>query len=195
MAAFMRKSEPIFGTESCRAIHPKRHGKGNTTRVEPLMVHGKANSTDRKEADAFTKHFSKVNKITRDLVAYSRLRRLKKALECRPTASNRTLKVEFTENKLYIALLKGRTGKALGQGGITQKILTHLGSSAKGALFNLFNRTWRSGELPRAWRTAVFVPILKKGKCVTAAESYRPISLTSVISKTMERMVNARLYH
>ncbi|GFN87883.1 reverse transcriptase-like protein [Plakobranchus ocellatus] len=39
------------------------------------------------------------------------------------------------------------------------------------------------------------VPILKKGKCVTAAESYRPSSLTSVISKTMGRMGNARLYH
>ncbi|GFN92289.1 reverse transcriptase-like protein [Plakobranchus ocellatus] len=41
----------------------------------------------------------------------------------------------------------------------------------------------------------VLVPILKKGKCATAAESYHPISLTSVISKIMEHMVNAQLYH
>ncbi|GFN89018.1 reverse transcriptase [Plakobranchus ocellatus] len=41
----------------------------------------------------------------------------------------------------------------------------------------------------------VLVPILKKGKCATTAESYRSISLTSVISKTLKRMVNAQLYH
>ncbi|GFO04053.1 RNA-directed DNA polymerase from mobile element jockey [Plakobranchus ocellatus] len=65
----------------------------------------------------------------------------------------------------------------------------------KGTLLNLFNRTWKSGELPRSWRTAVLVPVLKKGKLATAAESWRPISLISVISKTMKRMVNARLSH
>ena len=42
---------------------------------------------------------------------------------------------------------------------------------------------------------AVVVPILKKGKKASDLASYRPISLTSTISKTMERMVNGRLYH
>ncbi|GFO42237.1 RNA-directed DNA polymerase from mobile element jockey-like protein [Plakobranchus ocellatus] len=38
-------------------------------------------------------------------------------------------------------------------------------------------------------------PSLKTGKCASVAVSYSPISITSVISKTMERMMNARLYH
>ncbi|GFO12476.1 RNA-directed DNA polymerase from mobile element jockey [Plakobranchus ocellatus] len=69
----------------------------------------------------------------------------------------------------------------------------------KGGLLNLFYLsaclTWRTGELPHAWRRVNLVPILKQGRCTTAAKSYRPKSLTSVISKTMEPMMNARLYH
>ncbi|GFO04995.1 reverse transcriptase-like protein [Plakobranchus ocellatus] len=122
------------------------------------------------------------------------MRRLKKALERRHMASNRTFEVEFRENELDIALRKGKTGKAPGFDGVRQDmLLAYFGPSAKGTLLNLPNRTWRSGELRRAWRTVVMVPILKKGKCATAAKSYRPISLTFAIS--MECMVNARLYY
>ncbi|GFO44645.1 reverse transcriptase [Plakobranchus ocellatus] len=170
-------------------------GRGNTARVEPLIVNGTEMNTDRREADAFNKHLSKVNTVPRDPIADPRMRRLRKALERRPTASNCTFETEFTVTELDIALRKGKPGKAPGLDGVTQEMIFQLSPKAKSVLLNLFNLTWKSGELPRAWRTAVLVPILKKGKCATAAGSYRPISLTSVISKTMERMVNARLYH
>ncbi|GFN81999.1 hypothetical protein PoB_000850500 [Plakobranchus ocellatus] len=64
-------------------------------------------------------------------VADARVRRLKKALERRPTASNRKFEVEFTETELDIALRKGKTGKAPGLDGITQEMLAHLGPSGK----------------------------------------------------------------
>ena len=43
------------------------------------------------------------------------------------------------------------------------------------------------------WIKAIIVPILKKDKPASNVNSYRPISLTSVIAKAMERMVAARL--
>ncbi|GFN74721.1 endonuclease/exonuclease/phosphatase [Plakobranchus ocellatus] len=129
-------------------------------------------------------------------MADPRMRRLKKALEHRPMASNRPFEVEFTENKHNIALWKGKTGKALGLNELMQEMLAHLGQSVKDTLLTLFNHTRRSGELLHAWRLGgCCTKILKKGKCAMAAESYRPISLTSVISKTMEYLVNAPLYH
>ena len=70
-----------------------------------------------------------------------------------------------------------------------------MGPKAKNALLRLYNRSWHSGTTPPAWRTLVVVPILKKGKKASDLASYRSISLTSTISKTMERMVNGRLYH
>ena len=40
---------------------------------------------------------------------------------------------------------------------------------------------------------ATMIPIFKKGKDPKQAASYRPISLTSCVGKTMERVVNQRL--
>ncbi|GFN80094.1 RNA-directed DNA polymerase from mobile element jockey [Plakobranchus ocellatus] len=181
-------SDPKMAWQIIRRVN----GRGNTARVEPLIVKGIETNSDRREADAFNKHFSKVNTVPRDPIADPRMHRLKKALERRPTASKRTFETEFTVSELDIALRKGRLGKAPGLDGVTQEMISQLSPKAKNVLLNLYNRTWKSGELPRAWRTAVLVPILKKGKCPTAAGTYRPISLTSVISKTMERMTTVQ---
>ncbi|GFO13134.1 hypothetical protein PoB_003963900 [Plakobranchus ocellatus] len=91
-------------------------------------------STDRKEADAFTKHITKVNTVPRDPVADLRIRKLRRALEQRPIARKQTFEVEFTEIELDIALRKGKTGKAPDLNAITQEILAHLGPGAKVAL-------------------------------------------------------------
>ena len=37
------------------------------------------------------------------------------------------------------------------------------------------------------------IPILKRGKDKSKAESYRPVSLTSCVGKLMERLINTRL--
>ena len=46
--------------------------------------------------------------------------------------------------------------------------------------------------MPSLWEKTV-VPILKADKDPTRTTSYRPISLTSTMGKTMERIINARL--
>ncbi|GFO13153.1 RNA directed DNA polymerase from mobile element [Plakobranchus ocellatus] len=70
-------------------------------------------------------------------------------------------------------------------------MLANISPNAKDVLLKLLNRTWTSGVLPMA----VLVPVLKKDKNVKASSSYRPILLTSMICKTIERMVNARLVY
>ena len=51
-------------------------------------------------------------------------------------------------------------------------------------ILSFFNLVWRMGEVPSSWRHAVVVPILKPDPL-----SYRPIALTSNMSKFMERLV------
>jgi ribonuclease HI len=47
--------------------------------------------------------------------------------------------------------------------------------------------------VPHPWRTAEIVPIPKEGKDPTIRKSYRPISLTSVVCKTVERLIKNRV--
>ena len=73
-------------------------------------------------------------------------------------------------------------------------MLVHLGPIGKKTVLCLINLTLQTGELPRAWKNAIITPILKKGKPSEDLSSYRPISLTSVLGKLAERMINSRLY-
>ena len=67
--------------------------------------------------------------------------------------------------------------------------------SALEEMLSLTNTVWEQGSIPGEWRHAVVVPILKPGKIADNPESYRPIALTAVILKIMERMVSDRLVY
>ena len=73
-------------------------------------------------------------------------------------------------------------------------MIQNLGDKAKAHLLHLYNRTWTEGKLPKIWKLATINPVLKKGKIANIPKSYRPISLTSCISKLCERILNSRLY-
>ena len=56
----------------------------------------------------------------------------------------------------------------------------------------LFNKSLSSGIVPQDWRTANVCPIFKKG-AKNCPENYRPISLTSQISKLLENFIRDKL--
>ncbi|KAK7093030.1 hypothetical protein V1264_008689 [Littorina saxatilis] len=72
-------------------------------------------------------------------------------------------------------------------------MLQHLGNTALQKLLDIYNLSWKQGQVPQCWREATMIPILKRGKNKSKAQSYRPISLTSCVCKTMERIINQRL--
>ena len=59
-------------------------------------------------------------------------------------------------------------------------------------LTKLFRESIKQGKIPNSWRFANISPIFKKGHR-TARANYRPISLTSVISKILERIIRDEL--
>ncbi|KAF2364495.1 Reverse transcriptase domain [Trinorchestia longiramus] len=59
-------------------------------------------------------------------------------------------------------------------------------------LTNIFNRSLETGIVPDDWKRANVTPIFKKGN-KQIPNNYRPISLTSVISKTIERLLKVRI--
>ena len=46
----------------------------------------------------------------------------------------------------------------------------------------------QTGDVPQEWRDALIVPLFKKGNRSDPG-NYRPVSLTSVVCKVMERIV------
>ena len=56
-------------------------------------------------------------------------------------------------------------------------------------------KSWNDGKLPDIWKSAIVKFLAKPGKdSYYTGSSYRPISLTSVLGKCMERIIHARLY-
>jgi len=82
---------------------------------------------------------------------------------------------------------------ATGPDEVHYQFLKHLPKESLELLLDIFNRIWESGSFPEAWREATIIPIAKPGKDATNPTNYRPISLTSCLCKTLERMINARL--
>ena len=56
----------------------------------------------------------------------------------------------------------------------------------------IFNDSLTSGQLPDAWKSAIICPIYRKGS-KSKAESYKPVSLTSVVCKILETMLKKHI--
>ena len=61
------------------------------------------------------------------------------------------------------------------------------------SLTNLLNFSLQSGTLPVEWKSAHVIPIFKKGQ-KDLFENYHPISLTSLLVKTLERLIYNRIF-
>jgi len=56
----------------------------------------------------------------------------------------------------------------------------------------IYNQLLSVAEVPADWKKAFVVPVLKKGHTASVL-NYRPISLTSVLSKILERILVAKI--
>ena len=82
--------------------------------------------------------------------------------------------------------------KSVGPDGMHPKILKELAVFIAGPLTQLFNMTLNDNVLPKDWKKAYVSPIFKKG-ARNIAVNYRPISLTSIICKIMEKVIRESL--
>ena len=94
------------------------------------------------------------------------------------------VKVEDVE-KLLSNLIHG---KSAGPDGIPPQILSIAAKELAIPLRNLFQLSLNTGKLPLEWKKANVSPIHKKGPRTTP-NNYRPVSLTSVTCKVMEKLV------
>ena len=72
---------------------------------------------------------------------------------------------------------------------IAYPLLKQLLEPAQLLRLSLFNRSWSSHTFPYCWKPTTIIPIHKPGKPTSSPSSFRPISLTSCISKLFERLI------
>ncbi|GAB0183198.1 mitochondrial enolase superfamily member 1 [Grus japonensis] len=78
------------------------------------------------------------------------------------------------------------THKSMGPDGMHPRVLRELADVIFKLLSIIFERSWRTAEVPEDWRKANVTPVFKKGRKEDPG-NYRPVSLTASI---LERQWN-----
>ena len=100
---------------------------------------------------------------------------------------------DFTVDEMQQALRSLKSGKAPGPDSIHPEFLMHLGTECQNWLGMFMTNCMQRMKIPKSWRRAKIIAILKPGKSQEEAGSYRPISLLSVCFKLIERLIYNRL--
>ena len=99
----------------------------------------------------------------------------------------------FSLSELTSAVSHLSSSTAAGPDRVTYPLLSHLPHAALCFLLHIFNLSWSTHSFPSDWKSSTIYPVHKSGKPTNAPSSFRPISLTSCVSKLFERLVLARL--
>ena len=146
-------------------------------RSNSVLVKGdKIISDNKKKAQAFVKHFSKVSSGSTKMIA------IRNDDETEP----------FSLEDLQEAVSSMDNNKAPGPEGIFVEFIKHLNINAAVIMLTFFNYILING-IPAIWRKATIVPILKPTKNPEDVASYRPIALTSILCKIYEKLIMKKL--
>ena len=100
--------------------------------------------------------------------------------------------VQFRHCDVRAELLSIDTRKASGPDGIPATVLKNCAAELSPVLTRLYRLSYSTGQVPGAWKEANVQPVPKKGDRSDPA-NYRPIAVTSVLCKVMERIINTKL--
>ena len=95
--------------------------------------------------------------------------------------------------KGVLKLLKNtKPHKATGPDNIPGRLLKEAAEELVPGLSHLFQISIDSGRIPQDGKSALVTPIFKKG-CRSTPVNYRPISLTSIVCKSLEHVIHTNI--
>ena len=102
--------------------------------------------------------------------------------------------INITEEDVEERIKNLNVKKSMGPDEIHPKILFELAPIIKSPITKIMQQSLDEGMLPDDWKSAIIIPIHKKGrKDITS--NYRPISLTSIVSKIQEGIIKDIMKH
>ena len=97
---------------------------------------------------------------------------------------------EFSKGELEEARKMIKEGKAFGEDGVAPEILKRV--DIDDLILDFCNKALIDSEIPDQWKHLNIVPVPKKGN-LSKVDNYRGIALTSIVSKTLNRMILNRI--
>ena len=134
------------------------------------------------KANAFNKYFPSVGVVDDGVTPYVDIVFFDTVLDS----------ISISDSDVFNSIRKLKRKLSSGPDGIPPMLIKKLCNSLCRPLSLLFNQFISIGFFPDFWRRAVVIPVFKKG-ATGSLSNYRPISLTCVLSKVMERIVSRKV--
>lgn len=148
--------------------------------IPELQLEDTTAITDREKAQLLNKQFASV--FTRDA-------------QDNPNPDNGTLgpdsgsNIQITPENVEKRLKGLNASKSPGPDSMHPRVLKELATEISPTVALLFRKSLETAEIPESWKLAHVVPIYKNKGAKKEPVNYRPISLTSVLSKLLERII------
>ena len=190
---------PNTATSKVWGMIKRMKGVCNNHTIDSLKVGNEIFVTSEEKAEALAKQYANVSSDKNFTDKFQKRKRDYESsntmvpISIPPSAEAAVLNSSFTLSELNAAIHSGKKNKSPGHDGIPYEFFQNMPGSARDMLLTFYNSIWDRGVVPSSWKKAIVVPILKVGKDTSSPASYRPISLTSTLSKLMEKMVSTRL--
>ena len=110
-----------------------------------------------------------------------------------PEESHSSFCSPFSPAEFLAAASNLSSSTATGPDKVAYPMPKHLPRPGMDFLLHIFNLSWSLHSFPSIWKTSSIIIIHKMGKTLDSPASFRPISLTSCVSKLFERIILSRL--
>uniref|UniRef100_A0A8C1TCJ5 RNA-directed DNA polymerase from mobile element jockey n=1 Tax=Cyprinus carpio TaxID=7962 RepID=A0A8C1TCJ5_CYPCA len=174
----------------------KMNGINSYKEIPVIEEEGEMNVTNKEKTEVLAKTFAKIHSIEnldeKFLKRRQEISKVYKNVHTKKQGVDNIMDEVFNSFELKIAINNSKNTTP-GRDMISYSMLKNLPEVAFKAILDLYNHIWSEGILPKDWKSAIVIPIVKPGKDATKANSYRPIALTSTLCKVMEKMIVRRL--
>ena len=143
-----------------------------------ITFNNKIATTPKHIANCFTKQFTNTVKHA----THKTNRHINRA-----THNIQGYNITLTISQVQEAIKQSKNNNSQGADKLNIRHLKHIGRLGLAFLTSMFKTVFNKNIIPHSWKLANIVPIPKLNKDTDKGTSYRPISLLSVIAKTLEK--------
>ena len=182
-------------------INSLRGTKKPIDKSSPIEYENKIAITDTDKAEMLGKYFQNISSNNNHNAKFLKHKTNYENINKNLFQKQKLSEVEEYYNKPFNikeleSAIESKKNSSPGEDGISYEMIKQAPLSFKNQILNMFNKIWLTGEVPKCFKEAIIVAIPKEGKSKQLVSSYRPISLTSHLGKTLETIINNRLvYH